>query len=110
MEYNDDSMIRYRILKSGFNWYQDENIEIGEEESLNMTAILGDKGSEKFMSCQKNYRGVNVISVSYDPGNLKMWAGFEYGFNDTFRSACCGVYVEMDMKKWLRQNRNLNEE
>ena len=30
-----------------------------------------------------------------------MWAGFEYGFNTTFRSACCGVYVEVDMKKWF---------
>jgi len=33
-----------------------------------MTAILGDKGSEKFMTCKNNnYRGVNVISVAYDP-------------------------------------------
>ena len=30
-----------------------------------------------------------------------MWAGFEYGYKETFRSACCGVYVEMDMKKWF---------
>ena len=45
LEYNDDSMIRYRILKNGFNWYKDEGIKMGEEQSLNLTAILGDKGS-----------------------------------------------------------------
>lgn len=69
-------------------------------EALNMTAILGDKGSEKFLSCKNNYKGINVISVTYDPKELVMWAGFEYGFGSTFRSACCGVYVEIDMKKW----------
>lgn len=38
-------MIRYRILKDGFNWYKKEGIKMGEEQSLNLTAILGDKGS-----------------------------------------------------------------
>ena len=63
-----------------------------------MTAILGDKGSEKFMSCKNNFRGLNVISVTYQPQDLKMWAAFEYGYEDTFKSACCSVYLEMDMK------------
>ena len=32
-----------------------------------MTAILGDKGSQKFLTCKNNYKGINVISVTYDP-------------------------------------------
>lgn len=28
---NDDSMIRYRILKDGFNWYHDNRILMGAE-------------------------------------------------------------------------------
>ena len=107
---NDDSMIRYKILKDGFNWYKNEGIEMGEEQSLNLTAILGDKGSEYFMSCKKKADGVNVISVAFEPESLKMWAGFEYSSGKTFRSACCGVYVEMDMAPWLNGMNNLISE
>jgi hypothetical protein len=42
-----------------------------------------------------------VISVMYHPKSLTMWAAFEYGFKETFRSGCCGVYVKIDMKKWF---------
>lgn len=34
-------------------------------DSVNMTAVLGDKGSQKFLSCKNNYNGINVISVTY---------------------------------------------
>jgi len=30
-----------------------------------------------------------------------MWAAFEYGYKDTFRSACCGVYIKIDLKPWF---------
>lgn len=30
-----------------------------------------------------------------------MWAAWEYGSNDTFRSACCGVYVKIDLKPYF---------
>jgi hypothetical protein len=46
-----------------------------------MTAILGDKGSDKFLSCHENYRGKNVISAMFDPQELIVWVGFEYGGN-----------------------------
>lgn len=29
LEEQDDSMIRYRILKNGFNWYQQNGIKMG---------------------------------------------------------------------------------
>ena len=45
---NDDSMIRYLLLSKGFSWYESEDIKIDHESALNLTAIMGDKGSEKF--------------------------------------------------------------
>ena len=62
------------------------------------------------MDCKKKAYGVNVISVAYEPENLKMWAGFEYSSGKAFRAACCGVYVEMDMSPWLKGNKNLVSE
>ena len=64
---DDDSMIRYQLLSKGFKWYEDQGIQMGPEQSLNLTAVMGDKGSEKFLSCKNNFRGLNVISVTYDP-------------------------------------------
>lgn len=66
-----------------------------------MTAILGDKGTEHFYTCQNNNQGENIISVVYMPKEFKMWAAFEYGTKQTFKSACCGVYVEIDLKRWF---------
>lgn len=63
-------------MKNGFNWYNESSIVMGEVEALNMTAILGDKGSEKFMNCKNNNRGLNTISVLYEPKVLKMWVAF----------------------------------
>ena len=40
-----DTMIRYLILKDMFNSYSDSKVQITEQEALNVTAVLGDKGS-----------------------------------------------------------------
>jgi hypothetical protein len=45
--------------------------------------------------------GTNVISVMYVPNELKMFVAFEYGEKDQYLTACCGVYVEMDMREWF---------
>ena len=42
--------------------------------------------------------GTNVISVLYIPNDVKMYLAFEYGTRDNYHTACCGVYVKMDMK------------
>lgn len=73
---HSDTMIRYQLLSKSFQQYEEQGVKMGPEESLNLTAVLGDKGSEKFLSCENNFRGSNVISVTYDPENLLMWAGF----------------------------------
>lgn len=98
---NSSTMIRYFLLKDGFEWYE-KNRKITAADALNMTAILGNKGSQEFKVCPQKDIGTNVISVMYSPEDLKMWASFEYNFGKDFRPACCGVYLEIDMKLWFR--------
>jgi len=101
-EEHSDTMTRYLILKDGFNWYN-QTRKMSPADALNMTAILGDKGSStEFKVCPNKNIGINVISVMFQPENLKMWAAFEYNYGKDFRPACCGVYVEMDMKLWFK--------
>lgn len=38
-------MRRYFILRDTFNYYSDKKTKIGFSEAVNITAILGDKGS-----------------------------------------------------------------
>jgi hypothetical protein len=89
---NSSTMIRYFLLKDGFSWYG-QNKKITAADALNMTAILGDKGSKEFKVCPNTNIGTNVISVTYSPEDLKVWASFEYGFGKEFRPACCAVYL-----------------
>lgn len=90
----DSSTInRYFIQRDLFNNYNQSQTKITEVEAVNMTAILGAKQHRNYYSCAEGPKGGNVISVTYFPKDLKMWAAFEYGYKDSFRSACCGVYV-----------------
>ncbi len=72
------------------NNYQSSQTKISSVEAINMTAIMGDKQHKNYFSCQDGPSGSNVISVTYYPKDLKMWAAFEYSYKDNFRSACCG--------------------
>ncbi len=45
--------------------------------------------------------GTNVLSVMYIPGEARMYVGFEYGSGKKYFTACCGVYVHVDMNKWF---------
>lgn len=78
-EENSDTMKRYKIMKDCFNNY--ENVPIGWEEALNMTAILADKGGNTFYQCPKGKdTGINVISAMFVPGQNVMYAAVEYGY------------------------------
>ena len=82
---------------------------MNEADALDLIALVADKGSERFESCSdpKVPKGLNVISALYAPGQLKMWVGFQYGSGHSFLPACCGVYVEIDMKDWWSANKEL---
>lgn len=98
------------MLKDGFHKYGKN--EIGELEALNMTANVADKGGPSMYKCPAGVdkNGINVISVLFIPGEERMYAAMEYGSGDNFRTACCGVYLNIDMKRWFAKTNEAQEE
>eukprot|EP01100_Stratorugosa_tubuloviscum_P012095 TRINITY_DN557_c0_g2_i1.p1 TRINITY_DN557_c0_g2~~TRINITY_DN557_c0_g2_i1.p1 ORF type:complete len:498 (-),score=188.84 TRINITY_DN557_c0_g2_i1:264-1757(-) len=97
---NESTAKRYTIIHDSFTWYEQQNILIGPYEAINVTSILGNKGSD-FYSCQNTTRGTNILSVTYDPNNLEMYVAFEQGGVSTssiWKPACCGTYIHIDLK------------
>ena len=45
--------------------------------------------------------GTNIISVMFIPGESRMYAAMEYGSGDSYRTACCGVYLNIDLNPWF---------
>lgn len=76
---------------------------MSNEDALNVTAATAHKGSNDPYKCPgAGDNGTNVISVLYTPATLEMYVGFEYGVGKDYKTACCGVYVYVDMAKWLK--------
>lgn len=97
-----DSIVRYFILSDTFSWYESEGIKIEPTQAVNLTAILGDKGSSKrdgFYKCPDKAKGINVLSVTFEPSPAqgRMWAAWGIGEKESWRPACCGTYVEFDL-------------
>ena len=70
---------------------------------MNITANVAHKGGKNLYKCPKPGKdnGTNIISVMFVPGEQKMYTGFEYGSEDSYRTACCGVYLKIDMTPWF---------
>lgn len=45
--------------------------------------------------------GTNIISVMFVPGEQRMYAAIEYGSGNTYKTACCGVYLNIDLTHWF---------
>lgn len=95
----DSTIRRYFVIKDSFGEYPLGTI--GWMQALNITANVAHKGGPDLYHCPAKDNGTNVISVLFVPGELKMYAAIEYGEGDTYKTACCGVYVEMDMRRWF---------
>lgn len=68
-----------------------------------MTAATAHKGGADPYRCpQSGDNGTNVISVVYLPASLTMHLAFEYGEGSAYRTACCGVYAELDLNQWFK--------
>lgn len=95
------SMHRYFIIKDSINVYKSG--QIGELEALNITANVAYKGGNNFYQCPEAGKdnGTNIISVMFVPGEHKMYAAYEYGEGKTYRTACCGVYLKIDLSPWF---------
>ena len=108
----DSSIYRYKIIKDTINHYTPN--AIGELEALNITANVADKGGDDFdfYHCPKpgHNHGNNILSAMFIPGEQRMYVAMEYGEGKTYQTACCSVYLNMDMKKWFKQNPQSNED
>ncbi len=53
-------------------------MKISELDALNITAIVSDKPGNDQWKCPTpgDHSGINVISVTYVPGDHRMYAGF----------------------------------
>lgn len=68
-----------------------------------MTANVAHKGGPDLYKCPAVDNGTNVISVMFIPGEQRMYAAIEYGSGSTYRTACCGVYLNIDLSQWFSQ-------
>ena len=39
-----------------------------------------------------------------------MYAAIEYGSGNTYRTACCGVYLDIDLEPWFGRASHLESE
>ena len=100
---HDSTIIRYGVLKDSLNFYGKN--AIGEFEALNITANVAHKGGGNFYKCPAGKDpGTNVISAMFVPGESKMYAAVEYGSGDNYKTACCGVYLHIDLNNWFNVN------
>lgn len=90
-------------MKDSFLYYDKTQKLIQEAEALNITANVAHKGGNNFYHCPDfgKDNGTNVLSVMFVPGDLRMYVAFEYGQGDKYHTACCGVYVKMEMQDWF---------
>lgn len=51
--------------------------QIGPDQAVNITAIVGQKGQGHFYHCGDTHSGSNVLSVAFDPNELTMYAAWE---------------------------------
>ena len=90
------SMERYMFAYEGFSYYEQEHIEIGFLEAVNITSILGDKGHHAYQ-CYDNSDGSNILSVTYHPISQQVWAAWENGSGSSWRPAACNTYAHIDL-------------
>ena len=73
------TMVRYMIIKDGFNYYSERGQLIADHEAINITAAVAHKGGHNHYKCPKNDDGTNVISAVFIPGEQRMFMAFEEG-------------------------------
>jgi len=94
---------RYMFAYESFMYYQNQGIAINHNDAINITAILGDKGSTAY-HCPDSATGSNIISVTFHPGGQEFWASWENGSGDNWRPAACNNYVHFDLSQCFSQS------
>eukprot|EP01112_Ceratiomyxa_fruticulosa_P004230 TRINITY_DN1466_c0_g1_i2.p1 TRINITY_DN1466_c0_g1~~TRINITY_DN1466_c0_g1_i2.p1 ORF type:complete len:245 (+),score=48.34 TRINITY_DN1466_c0_g1_i2:253-987(+) len=96
-----DTIIRQKLFSTVFQWYESAQIEIGTLEAINVTSILGKKGTEDYFDCSKIQNAANVMSVTYAPLSNVAYVAYEDGLGSARVPACCSTYIEIDLANFF---------
>lgn len=100
-----DSLLRYNLVPPMLDDYAAASQAIGVQEIVNMTAILGGKGTagDQPFTCTMPFTNEadNILSVAFSPSDLKVYAAYESGTGDGWIPAACNSYVEVDMTEYF---------
>mmetsp|Transcript_19427 Transcript_19427/g.27920 ORF Transcript_19427/g.27920 Transcript_19427/m.27920 type:complete len:498 (+) Transcript_19427:40-1533(+) len=99
-----NSKDRYDVIYQSFKDYEDTGVLVGASEAVRITSAVGIKGDETNEdNCDPTlyHEGINVLSVTYDPARLTLYAAFEDGTGEGWVPAACNGYIEIDMSQWF---------
>lgn len=99
-----DSKQRYKKIYDYFVNYEESNVLVGAAEAVVVTSAIGIKGDGSDEdNCNEDLylEGANILSVTYDPAELTLYAAFEDGTGDDWVPAACNGYIKIDMKQWF---------
>ena len=66
-----------------------------------INCLLGNGKDEENCNPELYTQGENILSVTYDPSRLTVYAAFEDGAGEAWVPAACNGYVEIDLKQWF---------
>ena len=103
---DDDSFMRYLLIHDTILMYNDAGVAIGDQQALNITAAVGDKGASTlpdFLTCSGPYtsQGENIVSTVFLPAQQLLYVAFEHGHGSAHLPAACTPYVLLDMAPWF---------
>jgi hypothetical protein len=100
----EDSKRRYNDMYKMFSAYEAEGVKVGVQEAVTITATVGEKGDgtdEAVCDPALYAKGLNILSVTYDPNALTLYTAFEDGEGADWVPAACNGYIKVDMTQWF---------
>lgn len=95
------SIQRYMLFPEILDDYATGDVLIGVQEAVNITAIVSDKDNDHVYDCLGGEDGWNILSVTFEPSALNMFAAWENGVEENYLCASCNTYLKFDMSKWF---------
>ena len=100
----EDSKQRYKKIYDSFQNYESQGVAVGATEAVRITSAVGIKGdgsSEDVCDPALYSEGLNVLSVTYQPGQKTLYVAWEDGTGDAWVPAACMGYIKVDMSQWF---------
>lgn len=95
----NNTIFRYNTMHDLFKGYGDAGVAIADEDAVRIVATLGIKGDDYF-TCDQKFKGDNVLSVAYVPGEKRAFVAWEEGHGFAWRPAACNTYYHVNLSAW----------